>query len=235
MSGRPNLGVACLVMVDPLSLAIAAGSFAVSATTAWLTLLRPGHIKMTRPTLFYLGPDGAAKEQDKRGTSKVFVRAFLHSTNTRGKLIENMFVTLSVPSKSGEESSQRFNIWIYRDEGRLSRGSGLHVDQERKALDHHFLIPPDDLNFKFIPGNYTLRVYAQLVGKKHPNLLQVVTAELPESIAHEMIVSGGGAFFDWAPDLEQYYVHSRPPPEDQTTDLSLTNWMRTKAYPRPTP
>jgi len=219
-------------MIDPLSLAISAGSFAVSATTAWLTLFRSGKLKMTRPTLFYLGPDGTTTNNGEGGKAKIFLRTLLYSTSKRGKLIENMFVAVS-----RGEASQSFNIWIYREEGRLSRGSGLHVDQEGRALDHHFLIPPDSPDFKFTGGEYTLKVYAKIVRIERPKLLHEVSAHLPDSIAREAAASGGGAFFDWAPDLGQYYVHSRPAPtlaEDQSPDVSLAVGMRTKAHPPPT-
>jgi hypothetical protein len=218
-------------MIDPLSLAISAGSFAVSAATAWLTLFRSGKLKMTRPTLFYLGPDGMTANDGQEGNAKVFLRALLYSTSKRGKLIENMFVTVS-----RGEASQPFNIWIYREEGRLSRGSGLHVDQEGRALDHHFLGPPDSPDFKFTDGDYTLRVYAKMVRIERPKLLQEVSAHLPDSIAREAIASGGGAFFDWAPDLGQYYVHSRPPPttaEHQAPDVPLAAGMRANVHPKP--
>ena len=49
-------------MIDPVSLRISAGAVTISAGTAWLTLLRPGQLKMTRPTLFYLGPDDPTQQ-----------------------------------------------------------------------------------------------------------------------------------------------------------------------------
>jgi hypothetical protein len=212
-------------MIDPLSLAISAGSLVVSATTAWLTLFRSGKLKMTRPTLFFLGPDGTRTNDGRGGEAKVFIRAFLYSTAKRGKLIENMFVVVSTG-----EIRQSFNIWVYREEGRLSRGSGLHVDQEGKALDHHFLLPSDAPGFKFRAGDYTLKVYAKIVGVERPKLVQEVSAHLPEEIATATFISDGGAFFDWAPDLGRYYVDSRPPPTDP--DISLAAAMRTKARPQ---
>jgi hypothetical protein len=214
-------------MIDPLSLTISAGSFAVSAATAWLTLFRSGKLKMSWPTLFYFGPDGAKTGDGQGGRAKVFIRAFLYSTGKRGKLVENMFVVVS-----RGEASQSFNIWIYREEGKLSRGGGLHIDQDGKALDHHFLMPLETTNFSFIGGDYSLKVYAKIVGVARPRLLQEVSACLPEETAIKASRTGGGTFFDWAPDLGQYYVETRPPSTDP--DISLTIGMRGKIHPRPT-
>jgi hypothetical protein len=205
-------------MIDTLSLAISAGSFAISATIAWLTLFRSGKLKMTRPTLFYFGPDG------DQGNPKIFLRALLYSTAKRGMLVENMYVSVSKG-----DACQSFNIWIYREEGRLSRGSGLHVDQVGRTLDHHFLASQVSPDFKFTAGEYTLRVYAKLVRIERPILLQEVSANLTNSITRQAESSGGGVFFDWAPDIEEYYVDSRPPPTDP--NVSLVIGMRTKARP----
>ncbi len=180
---------------------------------------------MTRPTLFYLGPDGETTSDGQGGKAKVFLRALLYTTSKRGKLIENMFVVVS-----RGEVTQPFSIWIYREEGRLSRGAGLHIDQEGRALDHHFLILTDDSDFKFATGDYTLKVYAKLVGIEHPKMLQEISAQLPDSVARDAIVSGRGAFFDWEPDLDRYHVDSRPPPTHP--DASLAAGMRAKAIPR---
>lgn len=194
-------------MIDPVSLGISAGAVSISAGTAWLTLLRPGQLKMTRPTLFYLGPDGASAEEQARGGSKVFLRTLLYSTAKRGVVIENMYVTV----RRGE-ARQNFNIWVYREGGRLSRGSGLFVDQVGVAMDHHFLLPADGTGFAFRPDGYTIDVYVKLVRSSKPHLLISVTAHLPESVFKEAEQSGGGVFFDWGPDLGKYHAHSRPLP-----------------------
>jgi hypothetical protein len=194
-------------MPDPISLGISAGALLVSAGTAWVTLLRPGQLKMTRPTLFYLGPDGASAAGRDRGSPKVFLRTLLYSSAKRGVVIENMYVTVH-----RGKTQQNFNIWVYRESGRLSRGSGLFVDQDGVALDHHFLLPPDGTGFTFHPGEYSIDVYVKLVRSSKPHLLASVTAQLPESVAKEAEESGGGVFFDWGPDLAKYHANSRPVP-----------------------
>ena len=194
-------------MVDPISLGVSVGALATSGATAWLTLLRPGQLRMTRPTLFYFGPDGPSPVEKNRGGPKVFIRMLLYSTAKRGNVIENMYVTV----RRGE-TRQNFNVWVYRESGSLSRGSGLFVDQEGVALDHHFLLPADGTTFPFYPGEYMVDVYAKLVRAAKPHLLGSVAARLPDSVAKEAETSGGGVFFDWGPDLGAYNAHSRPVP-----------------------
>ena len=193
-------------MFDPISVGISTGALAISAGTAWPTLLRPGQLKMTRPTLFYFGPDGGSPGEDDRGGPKVFLRTLLYSTAKQGNLIENMYVTV----RKGE-TRQNFNIWVYREDGRLSRGSGLFVNQDGVALDHHFLLPADGTQFSFDDGDYTVDIYAKLVRASRPHLLASVPIQLPGPVAKEAAKSGGGVFFDWGPDLGRYHAHTRPP------------------------
>jgi len=46
-----RLAVAWCMTVDPISVSLSLASFVLAATTAWLTLLRPGTLKMVRPSL----------------------------------------------------------------------------------------------------------------------------------------------------------------------------------------
>jgi len=50
-----------------LNIAIATLALTISGLTAWLTLLRHGTIKMTRPTQIFLGPDTVDPPDVKRG------------------------------------------------------------------------------------------------------------------------------------------------------------------------
>ncbi len=189
----------------------------VSATTAWLTLLRPGRLRMTRPTLFYLGPDGGLPKKERPSVPKVYVRTLLFSTAKRGNLIENMYVTV----RRGE-TRQNFNVWVYRQNGQLSRGSGLYVSQDGVALDHHFLLPSDGSRFEFIAGDYSVEVFAKLVGKSRPLLLSTVSAHLSANVAEEATENGGGVFFDWGPDRGSYYASTRPIPVTDDSVVPLT-------------
>lgn len=68
-------------------------SMLVSITTAWLTLFRRGTVRMTQPTVIFLGPDGGSGLGNV--LPKVYLRTLLFSTAKRGRIIENMHVTVS--------------------------------------------------------------------------------------------------------------------------------------------
>jgi hypothetical protein len=61
--------------LDPVSIAISVASLVLSSTVAWLTLLKPGKVRMVRPSLIAF--------LDARGTDgpKVWFRALLYSTS----------------------------------------------------------------------------------------------------------------------------------------------------------
>jgi hypothetical protein len=63
------------------------------------------------------------------------------------------------------ESVQTLNIWVYGDRDRLERGSGLRVGEEGIVFNHHFLLPGDGTGFTFVPGDYSVEVWANLVGR----------------------------------------------------------------------
>jgi hypothetical protein len=167
----------------------------VSIGTFWLTLLRKGTIRMTRPTLVFFGPDGAPN-----GGPKVFIRTLLYSTAKRGRVIENMFLRLR-----RSETSQTFSIWVYGTEA-LQRGSGLFVGAEGIALNHHFLVPKDT-TFSFIAGRYVLEVHVVLCGQKNPKVLSEIELTVTEKQATEMAHLDSGVFFDWGPDSQSYHSH----------------------------
>ncbi|HZM80453.1 MAG TPA: hypothetical protein VFC19_32355 [Candidatus Limnocylindrales bacterium] len=201
-------------MSDVVTLAISIGSLLISISTAWLTLLRRGRLRATQPTLFYIGPDGASGDEHERRGSKVFIRTMLYSTGIRGRMIENMYVVV----RCGNLHSV-FSIWIYRDGSNLSRGSGLFVGHGGLALDHHFLRHVDD-QYTFVPGDYTVDLYAQSVGERQPHLLISIQATLSVEISKEAETNGGGVFFDWIPGGGkyyggEYYAYTRPAPRGE--------------------
>lgn len=196
------------------SLMISIIALAVSVTTAWLTLLRRGTVRMTQPTIIFFGPDGGSPDEG-RGLPKIYLRTLLYATSKRGCIIESMFVRLT-----RGETSQNFNIWVY-GEHKLLRGSGLHVGEDGVAYNHHFLLPADGTAFQFLRGDCVLDVYASLVGSGRTLKLFTVRLSLAEQIANRLRDSEAGVYFDWGPDSHGYHSHVREKPAEQLPILLL--------------
>jgi len=137
-----------------MALTISIISLIISGITFWLTKIRKGTLKMTRPSIIcFLG-------QNRTDEPKVFIRTLLYSTSDQGQHIQNMFARISVGEKS-----QDFNIWAYGDNG-LVRGSGLFVSKTGVSIYHHFLLPKNE-KWEFIDGNYKIELFAETVAKKN--------------------------------------------------------------------
>ncbi len=174
--------------------AIAIVSLLISALTAWLTLFRRGTVRMTQPTLVAFladGPDGP----------KVFLRTLLYSTSQRGQVVENMYLKVH----RGNDVAY-FNGWFYGD-GPVVRGSGIYVRQEGIERYHHFLLPRDKNAYEFRPAEYSIEVYALLVGSRSPHLLSRFHMSLNEHESASIGAWGAGVFFEWQPDEMQYHSH----------------------------
>ena len=109
--------------MNEISIIISLTALTISVLTFWLTRMRKGKVKMTRPTVIFFGPDGGGEKHNK-----IFIRTLLYSSSDRGQYIQNMFVRLQ-----RGESIQNFNVWVYDDKG-LVRGSGLFVN--KSGPDH---------------------------------------------------------------------------------------------------
>jgi hypothetical protein len=204
-------------MTDSLALSFSALALAISATTAWLTLFRRGKVKMTQPTVTYFGPD-APRSRDDTPLPKVYLRTLLFATSKRGRVIENMYVTLS-----RNETHQNFNIWVYGQSEKLVRGSGLFVGETGVEANHHFLVPKDGSSFRFIEGQYRIQVFARLLGDRNRTLLFSQTLEITREVAAMLEAPGTGLYFDWGPDALRYLYHAdkRPPAPDLDDLLEL--------------
>jgi len=154
---------------------------------------------MTQPTVIFFGPDGG--RDDKQPRTKVFLRTLLYSTSQRGQTVESMHINLQ-----RAESKQNFSIWVYGND-RLTRGSGLHVGHEGVAYNHHFLLPADGVDFKLLPGHYTVRVYAKRITDRTPFQLTQIELALSDSQARELEKGDTGIYFDWGPDQQAYHAH----------------------------
>lgn len=195
-------------MTATTSIVIATLALAVSVLTAWLTLLRRGSVRMTQPTVIYLGPDGGPPSADRPG-QKIFLRTLLFATSKRGRIVESMFVRL----RRGE-SAQNFNIWVFGD-SELARGSGLFVGENGVAANHHFLLPADGTRFEFLPGGYDLQVFASLVGGRGSTLLFATKLDLTVAHAASLRDPEHGLYFDWGPDAQSYHAHVRKQPKPE--------------------
>jgi hypothetical protein len=175
-------------------------SLIVSVLTAWFTFFRRGKLRMTQPTLIFMGPDGPRFDGRK---NKVFLSALLYSTAKRGIVIESLHVALH-----RNDSKQNFNIWVHGEGSELKRGSGLYVPQEGVALNHHFLQPEDGASFRFLAGAYRLTLFAKLVGDSKAIELTTISLTITEARAAELSKPQAGIFFDWSPDQQSYHAHT---------------------------
>lgn len=177
------------------SIGISVLALLISGITLWLTHLRRGKLKMTRPAVVYFGPDSGDGEG---GKSKVFLRTLIYSTGKRGIVLENLFIRL----RRGE-TQQNFNVWVYGDEGK-KRGSGLFVGQEGIATNHHFLLPTDIRDFEFAAGEYKLQVFGKTVGQQTTHLLSTIQLSIDAHEAKQLRNLNQGIYFDWGPDAARY-------------------------------
>jgi hypothetical protein len=196
-------------VADPLSLAVSGTSILISGTVAWLTLLRLGKVKMTKPTIVCFG----AVSDDQKNIPKVFLRTLLYCTAKRGIVVENMFINVC-----HDDSCQTFSIWAYRDKD-LVRGSGVYVGMEGVALEHHFH-PLEDSNFIFSPGNYLIEVFALTVGSKRSLKLAKINLSLTDKEASLIAAREGSVWFDWEPNLKSYVPQLLTRPQ-KSSDSSL--------------
>ena len=189
-------------MTECIALGISGIALVVSAVTAWLTLLQAGKLRMTQPTVVFFGPDGGRRDGEN-ARLKVFLRTLLYSSSRRGQTVESMHVNVQ-----RAESKQNFSIWVYGDD-RLVRGSGMHVGLDGVACNHHFLLPEDGADFRLLPGQYTVRVFAKRVSDRGPRQLAKFVLCISESQAKELEKDGAGIYFDWGPDQQAYHAHVR--------------------------
>jgi len=181
----------------------------VSLITFWLTRIRRGTIKMTRPSVIFFGKDGGGSE-----AAKVFLRTLLYSPADKGQYIEGMYVKLT----KGDVGTT-FNIWTYGEKGQLKRGSGLFVGHQGVEADHHFLLPRHaKLDFK--EGEYSLEVYVELVNKK-PKRIFSQTLVVSKKEAKALRPIHAGLYFDWLPDDQAYHTYL----EDRTAEEYM-KWLR---------
>lgn len=180
-----------------LSFTISAAALAVSALTAWFTVLRRGRLQATWPSMVYLGPDGRSG-----GPPKVVLRFLLFTGGARGQAIEHMHVRLSL-----RDRAQSFSVWVHDDGNGLVRGSGLHVPPTGLPAYHHFLLSKSETDFQFAAGQAIVEVYAKPVGSAAVRLLRVGPLSISPDHAEAMRSGRAGLFFDWSSDANDFDSH----------------------------
>ncbi|MBI3641369.1 MAG: hypothetical protein HY222_03135 [Thaumarchaeota archaeon] len=186
-------------MIDPFSLAVAAGSFAISIVTLYLTYFQRGKLKMTRPTALFFARDGPD------GQFKIVVTALLYNTAKRGQVVESMLIKLI-----RDGSVTTFGEWIYWEGNKVHLG-GVKIGEEGRTLFDHFLLSDVTNSFNFTMGKYLLEIYALQVGIKAPTKLFhtkfIIDAEAAEAIKPE----GLGFALLWNQDTQSYKTQIGPP------------------------
>jgi len=186
--------------MSQISNILSAAAITLSAVTLWLTVLRRGSLKMTKPTLIFFGTDGGSMQQ-----RKIVIRTHLFSTSQRGITIENMFVKLW-----HKDVIQTFGYWGFHEE-KMARGTGLFVDQTGVTYYHHFVILDTESTFRFQPGPQIIEVYASLFDSE-PRLLDQVTLTIDEETAKAMEHPAMGLEFNLEPERRIYVSHLQPRP-----------------------
>jgi hypothetical protein len=190
-------------MVSPnplIAIGIAICALLVSCLTLWLSYFRRGSIRMTKPSVIYLGPD-SSPTGGKIDRPKIFLRALLIADSKRGRVVEHLFATLT-----RHETRQNFNVWVYGDDN-LKRGSGLHVSDVGLVANHHFLLPADNSDFRFRGGQYHLELFATLLGDQKPIKLLSQVLDVTDAEGSSLSSNMCGLYFDWGPQGNGYVSH----------------------------
>lgn len=180
-----SIGVVFSIVTSVLALALA-------GVTTWLTLLRRGKVKMTRPTMVAFVQD--SEEQ----VHNIVLRALLYCTADRGRVIENMYANLR-----HKTTTTTFAFWGY-GETNLSRGGGLFIGREGVAVNHHFVLLSKSTKYKYEAGDYTVEFFAEMVGEDQPHKLAEATVSLTEEMAQVLTNKTGGVMFNWNPNNRVY-------------------------------
>jgi len=173
------------------SIIISAISLLLSATVAVLTLFRRGKLCVTRPMLVGFLHEGTEP--------KIFLRLMLYATGKRGWIIEALY--LRVQRGDGEE--QVFSFWMHGETEALRIGSGLKVGEDGTSANHHFL-PPKDSSFRFLAGEYVIKLHASIVNRKAAVSLSEIRLSLTDELASALTDPSRGVLFTWQPNLHRY-------------------------------
>jgi hypothetical protein len=191
-----------------IALTISIISFLISGLTFWLTRVRRGALKMTRPSIIcFTGQNGGDEP-------KIFIRTLLFATSDLGQYIQSIFIRVH-----RAETIQNFNTWAYGNKA-LVMGSGLYISKTGFSEYHHFLLPKNE-HWDFLDGEYRLEVFVETVNNKTKKLFElilVVTKEQAETMTKDKRAS---IFFHWAPNSQKYISHTTTKPYTTEERISL--------------
>lgn len=188
-------------MLEYISISISSIALLLSGLTIWLTLLRRGNLKMTRPAVVFYGFDFSPKI-----TPKLFLRTLLYSTSPQGNVIESMYATLT-----HDNHTETFSFWGYGESSKLTPGSGLFVPREGIGFNHHFVLSVHKPNYEFLEGKYTIQIYAKLVTSQTAHKLYQFDLDLPSDLA-DTLARHDGVLFELEPDSGKYVGHAKEQP-----------------------
>ena len=188
--------------ISVASILISIAALVVSALTAWFTLFRRGHLRMTRPGFVGFVWDAPG------GEPKIFLRSFLYATGKRGYVVEALYLNVM-----REHVEHIFSFWTVRQEGRMAIGGGLKVGEDGVPADFHFLPPKDAHDFAFSAGRYDIAVYVGIAGRTSPALLYKFSLNLSEEQVDAMRPNMvNSIFFNWQPERGSYHSYIAEPP-----------------------
>ncbi len=175
------------------SVIISLMSFAVSAWTMYFAWVKKGDLRMTQPTLVFFGFDTSPKF-----TAKIYLRALLYSTAAKGQVIEGMYAKLLC-----DGAERTFSFWGHGEIGQLTPGSGMYVGQAGVATNHHFVLPANQPKYEFVTGDYSVEVFARLVGNPTPIKLSTITLAVDGQEA-AALRDRDGVLFELQPETGTY-------------------------------
>lgn len=178
---------------------LSVASFILSLYTLWITQLRRGQLRMTQPTMIFMGREGRGGREDQPLWPKIYLRTLLFCTADRGCIVENMHLVVH-----NEYGAYLFDFWAY-GEPNIAKGSGLFVPRNGVALHHHFVLNRRTENFLFVGGDYRIEVFAKIVGQRSLVKLKEIKVALVGDQSPMMIqVLDAGVFFEWDAASEDY-------------------------------
>ena len=136
-----------------------------------------------------------------------------------------MYIRLHAPVVTGP---YKFDFWAYSEKDKISRGSGLFVSQSGVVCDNHFMLRFGASNsdkhlplpqfgsddhfpvpqFLFWPGEYTVEVFANVLGRSTAAQLMRLKFTISGQQAGKMSQrSDAGIFFDLDSETCSYVGH----------------------------